>query len=677
MRAISAILIVACAGALSAQQQPPPVFRGGTDLVEVDVIVRDKTGAFVSDLSPDDFTVEEGGARQDIQQFYVRLTNATSLPPGAAPRAIGPPADAPSRRVFVVIFDDQHLSPAGFKRTQAAAEMLFSKYFRAGDVGGVVVRGRMANDRLTSDREELIAAVRKAKPNLASNSRLFDSRQWPRLSEIEAIRIVVNADTALLTDVVQRACTEDVSACRFALMAVQGKAQKIVAESRAESSRTLQTIAATLSGLARLDGRKTILLMSEGFLSEESWPIVQEAVSRAARANARMYALDGRGLDRPLRNIDDVEPLGTVDITGSLLEKMEFGADAMNSLAVDTGGFVAKNLNAFDTAIDRIGDDAGNYYVLGYRPTTAQDGRFHSIKVSVKRDAVSVRARRGYVATIGETATPSPAANASSPVTALPAAERVPEPATPPAAEATAASATASHDEGTVVTHLRPKGAENAKRLTPLSATDPDATNGWSAYQRGDVKSARESLAIAAARPSAHAWVHYTLGLSSYALGRYQESVDAWERVRSAAAEFEPVYFDLIDAYLQLRDYDRAIRTARAAIERWPKDAEIYQALGVVQTVRGSLDDAIKSFEQAISLTPDEPNVYFNLAKAMELRYVRSRRYVQQLRSWVSNDRDRQAAIENYKRHLEMNGSFAESARAGLQRLQFVPSAKN
>lgn len=171
-------------------------------------------------------------------------------------------------------------------------------------------------------------------------------------------------------------------------------------------------------------------------------------------------------------------------------------------------------------------------------------------------------------------------------------------------------------------------------------------------------------------------WVHYTLGISSYALGRFKEAAEAWERVRAGAAAFEPAYFDLIDAYLQQRDYDRATRIARAALERWPKDPEIYQALGVVQTVRGSLDDAVKSFREALALAPDDANVYFNLGKAMELRYFKSRRWVDQLRRWISNEADRTAAIENYRRHIELRGVYADSARAGLQRLEWVPTQK-
>jgi len=167
--------------------------------------------------------------------------------------------------------------------------------------------------------------------------------------------------------------------------------------------------------------------------------------------------------------------------------------------------------------------------------------------------------------------------------------------------------------------------------------------------------------------------VHYTLGMSTYALGQFREAAASWERVRGMEEGFEPVYFDLIDAYLQLKEQDRALRTARLALERWPQDAELFEALGVVQTVRGSIDDAIKSFQAAVAIAPADPTGYFNLAKAIELRYFRSRRYVAQLRKWVANEGDRQTAIEHYERYLSLNGPYADAARAGLTRLNWVP----
>ena len=100
----------------------------------------------------------------------------------------------------------------------------------------------------------------------------------------------------------------------------------------------------------------------------------------------------------------------------------------------------------------------------------------------------------------------------------------------------------------------------------------------------------------------------------------------------------------------------------------------MFQALGVVQTIRGSLDDAVKSFQSAVAIAPDDANVYFNLGRVLELRYYQSRRYVTQLRKWVSSDTDLAAAIANYQRHMQLGGAYADSALAGLRRLNWVPT---
>src|SRR5262249_25921174 len=151
---------------------------------QVDVVVHDKDGRFVSDLTVDDFVIEDEGRAQEIQQFYLRVTNGPAAPAAAAGR-VAPDATSappPSARVFVVVFDDEHLTPSGFKRTQAAALTLFSQQFKPGDIGGVLARGRMAHDRLTSDRDELLKAVKDAKPSSSKGSRLLEERSFPRLS---------------------------------------------------------------------------------------------------------------------------------------------------------------------------------------------------------------------------------------------------------------------------------------------------------------------------------------------------------------------------------------------------------------------------------------------------------------------------------------------------------------
>jgi tetratricopeptide (TPR) repeat protein len=223
---------------------------------------------------------------------------------------------------------------------------------------------------------------------------------------------------------------------------------------------------------------------------------------------------------------------------------------------------------------------------------------------------------------------------------------------------------------------LRPSAGAHVTELAADRARDADAAAGWDAYQRGDLETARASLSVVAAHASAHPWVHYALGQASYALARHSEAVAAWETVRAAAPDFEPVYFDLVDGYMQAKEYDQAIRVLRDAKQRWPRDPEVLNALGVVQTTRGALDDAIRSFEEAATVAPNEATSYFNLGRAFEMRYARTRRWVQQLRQWVANEADRKAAIDHYERYLTFGGPYADSARQGVTRLKFVPGAK-
>ncbi|MGE5244914.1 MAG: VWA domain-containing protein, partial [Betaproteobacteria bacterium] len=398
-------------------QQQPPVFRAGTDVVQVDVVVHDKSGRFVPDLKQEDFEVSEEGKPQKIELFYVVGADETGTPAQAPPVTPSQPAKTPpvvfphTPRLFVVVFDDDHLSPAGFKRVQAAAISLFEKDFKQGDVGGVVAGGRMVNNRLTTERKELLEAVRSAKPSTHARSRLIDEREWPRMTLTEAVQIRTNADRMVLEAVSLRACQDDPDACRRVdpTESIMEKAARMTVEANTETDATLRTLAVLMNGLGRFQGRKSVLLLTEGFMAEESWPIVGQAVGLAARANATIYTLDARGLDSHdmADQLTRSDP-GALDAASRLLNQLDEGSDAMNSLAVDTGGFVVRNENIFDQAVARIADDASHYYVLGYRPDKAPDGKFRKISVKVNRPGVTVRARKGYVAA------PRPAATTES-----------------------------------------------------------------------------------------------------------------------------------------------------------------------------------------------------------------------------------------------------------------------
>ena len=84
----------------------------------------------------------------------------------------------------------------------------------------------------------------------------------------------------------------------------------------------------------------------------------------------------------------------------------------MYQLANGTGGFVIHDDNDMVAALDKIGKEQNQYYLLGYTPPEAKPGSCHEIKVKVDRGGTEVRARSGYCS-----AKPLDVLSSASPVT--------------------------------------------------------------------------------------------------------------------------------------------------------------------------------------------------------------------------------------------------------------------
>jgi len=126
------------------------------------------------------------------------------------------------------------------------------------------------------------------------------------------------------------------------------------------------------------EGRKSILFFSQGPGVRPGSPndqLMREIDEAANRGNVTIHVIDPR-------------PLGTVG----------FGGDTvLRRIAADTGGRAILNTNNPMEQLQGVMADASAYYLVGYSPTRkTNDGRFHEIKVRVKRRGVRVNARRGY-----------------------------------------------------------------------------------------------------------------------------------------------------------------------------------------------------------------------------------------------------------------------------------------
>lgn len=702
-RRCSGSAAVAAAALLTAAQATPQ-FRARVDLVEIDVTVLDRQGRPVTNLTAADFEIRERGQLQRIDTIALVTADPAVLSKAGAAQAAAVPATDPSApaivrplppRVFVFVFDMTHLSATGFTRSRTALRSFLEDGLRPGDLAGLVVDGVMVGNRIESDKTLLIQQLDGlASPNL---TRFNERRQWPRiLSEEEAVAIA-RGDSRALDAAVTRACQERPGDCAKEGRAlvereVDTKSQIIAAEAVRDGETTLKVLLTLANGLGRFPGPKHVVFLSEGFFTGAFAERVTQVAGLAARNRVRISTLDGRGLATDPRSQDF---LGAAPLqgTGDLATLgADTDADVLTTLALETGGLRARHRNDLRPSLDAIATETGSYYLLGYSSTSPLDGSYRPVSVRVRREDVTVRARRGYLAVeipasaLGDrgSAIENPSATGKSSL-------EKPQPAAPPAVAAPpAGTAASSVSPAASVTSVPPasdalllrpdatlgRNAETvAGRLAESSSGMPEravrlAREGWDLYSKGNVEGARDRLA-AAVDAGGSLWVRYALGLSELALRHADAARAAFEVVRKAEPGFETVYFDLADVYLQLGRTSEALAVLRDASQRWPADPETHNAVGVVLIRRGALDDAVESFARACAAAPGDPIGHFNLGYAHQLRYQRWLRTSPGTGAAMSlAERARLSALEAYRKSASLGGSTEKAAREAIAALE-------
>jgi VWFA-related protein len=400
---LACVLVAVSSGAaVPAGQDPPAPFRSSASLVEVDVIVKDRDGNFVSGLTADDFEVLEEGKPQRIEHFYLVTENPTGSgeprPDVVLPRL----PDQTGRRVFLLLFDAHHLSAPAIARVKHAAMEFLNGHFRAGDLGGVYVNGRLWRNRMTNDRQELLDGVRSLSPEFESPAkRLAALATFPRIpGEFDAVRIE-RGDQRLAQNLAVENCTAEPNSCQqeggreYVEERIDTKAKTYVAEARRAATLTVDALAHVTRNLARLEGRKTVVVISEGFFTHDLRSELPKIAGQAARAGIALYTLNARGTQGAAGRIlpDASVARGTISTLGDTSE------EGLDLLASETGGLAFRGTDDFARALSSIAGDTSTYYVLAYSPdNTTLDGTFRRIELRTKWQGVTLRARRGYVA---------------------------------------------------------------------------------------------------------------------------------------------------------------------------------------------------------------------------------------------------------------------------------------
>src|SRR5258707_9654516 len=149
---LATLLVFVTGAALLAEQNPPaqppppqqaPTFRVRVDYVEVDVVVTDRQGNLVRDLTKDDFQVLEDGKTQTINTFtMVDIPVERADRPLFAASPIEPDVKTNEKpfdgRVYVMVIDDLHTRFGRSIRVKAAAKQFIERRLGANDLMAIV-----------------------------------------------------------------------------------------------------------------------------------------------------------------------------------------------------------------------------------------------------------------------------------------------------------------------------------------------------------------------------------------------------------------------------------------------------------------------------------------------------------------------------------------------------------
>ena len=120
--------------------------------------------------------------------------------------------------------------------------------------------------------------------------------------------------------------------------------------------------------------------------------LLRDVYDEANKNNVSLYTVDPRGLAVSEFDASD----GSVG-PGTDRLFLNSTMDTLRTLAVETDGRAIVNRNDVAGGMKQIVRDVSAYYLIGYNSSQAPaDGKFHEIKVRVKRPGVQVRARKGY-----------------------------------------------------------------------------------------------------------------------------------------------------------------------------------------------------------------------------------------------------------------------------------------
>jgi VWFA-related protein len=391
----------------TTSEAPQARLKSETRLVQLSVVVHNKSGAPVRDLQKADFVVLDEKQPQTIQLFSME----TNLPPTVVPAPL-PPGTYTNRldsragvpnSVTVVLLDGLNttISDQAFARRGVVK---FLGQVKPEDRVAVYTLGRdlrILHD-FTNDASSLVRSVQQ-----------FNGR-----SSLELAASSPNA----ISGFGPQAFTNELDSINFLFGDESQKEAAFYTQNRVHE--TVEAMKDIANHVAGLPGRKNLIWVSGSFpiafgfdntqqnifAEKQSFDSdIADAVRALNNASLAVYPVDARGLLAPgMLNSTSTSLTSQMSQTQELsigqqsISFRDMPIDSnltMEALASGTGGRAFYNTNDIFGSIRQAIDDSEVTYSLGYYPAGIKwDGKYRSVKVEVHRPGVKVQARKGYFA---------------------------------------------------------------------------------------------------------------------------------------------------------------------------------------------------------------------------------------------------------------------------------------
>jgi VWFA-related protein len=386
-------------------QTNAPMFTSSAELVLIPTVVNDKSGAYISGLSKQEFGLKQDGKSQPIAVFEEVKTNPNRVRRSEGERGTFSnfePGSSDYHRLSIIVLD--FVNTPFPDQANARNELLkfLSEVAESGEpmcLLALTRGGLMLLHDFTEDPKLLAAALRQAGFN---NATLFHE------PVVDAMHPTGDGLAKVITMMIRGQ--------------LQQEAQMASMESKETASVTVQAMQQIAKAFRGLPGRKSLIWASSGFpfsLSSPSYLMCEPACPVHQRdemqpeydnlwrmmndAQIAVYSVDLRlASASTLMTTGGVRPsdMGDpqFDTDAQAQWKMQDTTSTLQLFAENTGGkaFLGSN-NLVQSFRQSIQDDS-SYYMLGYYVSRSRTKLgWHPISVTINRKGAYARHRNGFL----------------------------------------------------------------------------------------------------------------------------------------------------------------------------------------------------------------------------------------------------------------------------------------